>query len=352
MLRQLLAVCLLAGAGSPLKSADRTFQLPCEIASASPSGDGNAVWVACFIRKTDKSGKPLNYYQSTSLVYSVNVSTGRVTQILSNVGVITVSPAQVGDKVIVVVPRERSNGKAILFSGSVRSSIDLSFVDPGLIVWGADGQRLYFYGGSTLQADAWNILGLLRLNDVSASKTTLSEPTEDVYVCSRTGHVYTGLPGFDTTTGHLAEAHAVEYDANLRRVGKAPFPPGAFSAGCRYIATPSSWHGPIPWRIVETANAREVIRFAFTGGEENREEFEFSSWNPKLDAILLRTRYYRDSSGKEGTELQVFDIVQRRVIESLADDPERNPVWSADGRSIIMARGHSLILHPVSLPNK
>jgi hypothetical protein len=288
------------------------------------------------------------------MVYAMDTSTGRLVQVVKSVGVITVTAAPIGGKAIIVLPEEHSNGRAWLYDGSAAAGqlpLDFSFINPYFVVWTADAERVMFYGGSTIDADAWNILGVVALRNLTVSKVKLFAPTEQVYVCPGTGHIFTGMPGIDRS-GHLEIGRAVEYGADLRLISTANIlPAGNFSATCRYVATPSSAHGPIPWRIVDGRNGRELMYFEFTGGESGKEEFEFRSWNPKRDHLLLRTRYRPGGPNGTATDLEVFDISRRVVVESLPGF-SGEAAWSADGRSLIVSRGRSIVFHLVPDPSR
>ena len=332
-------------------SPDLTYSLPGPAASVAASADGKVIWIVCYIARPGSPPNSLGPFDS--VVYTFDPSNRRLTEILKAAGVATVTVAPMGSKAIIVLPDEHSNGKALLYDGSDQNAglpLDFSFLNPIFVLWNSDGRRLYSYGGSTIQADAWNILAMTSIDSRTVSKRRLAIPTESAYVCSRTGHVFVGLPGLDRT-GHLERTRAAEYDADLNLIGRSRFSAGGFSATCRYVATPSSFHGPIPWRITETASGREVSCFDFTGGETGKEEFEFESWNPKRDEILLRTRY---NAAGAGTDLQVFELSHKAVIETFRNFRGANfdgqAAWSADGLSLLLARGRSLRIHPLALP--
>jgi hypothetical protein len=161
--------------------------------------------------------------------------------------------------------------------------------------------------------------------------------------------VFTGDP-IPSIDGKL-EANTVEYNAELkepRRIGK--FPAGKFSANCRYVATEQSFHGPLPWEIVEVATARELMHFDFTG-EGKKDEFEFHSWNPRRDNVFLRLLDPETDfeTGVPRRTLQVFDLGERRVLESFPSFSGQ-VAWSRNGRELIFSRGRSLVFRAVFVP--
>jgi len=331
--------------------ADRTYQLPCEITSVAPSGDGKLVWVSCFTpdSKYRSPGVPAAEDTRPSILYMVDSATGRLTDLLHGVGRIQIVAAPVGAKAAIVVPgvitsKKGSAGKVLLYVGS--REISAPPIGPEYITWSADASRIYFHAGSTIQADAWNILGVARLDTLVVSRTKLSVATEDVNICRQSGHLFAGVVPFDN--GRALPYPAAEYDPDLHYVGRnARIPPGSFSATCRYVATPSSFpHGPAPWRVVATATGLPLMQFEFEG-EGRKEEFEFRSWNPAQEDLLIRFRYRASGPNDVKSDLQVFDVLRRLVIDSVPDF-EGEAAWSSDGKSLILARGHSLVFHEVS----
>jgi hypothetical protein len=281
---------------------------------------------------------------SLTEVYALEVSSGRVTPLANPEGRVEIAAAPVGTEMILVLPQEKGNGLPVLYDGP-RKVAELQ-IDPHLLVWSADASKLYFYGGSTKEGDAWNILGVLRLNGLVVSREKLAEPTESVHICAVNGHLFTGDP-IPNDKGQLA-ANAVEYDPDLRLVRRlTEFLPGNFSANCRYVATEQSYHGPLPWEIIDVTTGHRLMRFEFTG-ELKREEFEFGSWNPRRDDIFLRFAEQAMSSetGVMPSTLQVFDLKEQRVLKSF-DDVPRNVAWSKDGRRIVFSRANSLAFRPV-----
>lgn len=278
------------------------------------------------------------------MVYALKVPSGQVTELTQAEGGIEIAAAPVGSRVVLVLPQERGHGRPILYEG-VREVTELP-IDPAFLAWSADGSKIYFYGGTTIEADAWNILGLLRIAGLVVSRENLLEPTESVHVCPANGHLYTGDP-IPNHEGQL-KANTVEYDPDLksvRRINK--FLPGNFSATCRYVATEQSFHGPMPWEIIDVATAQQLMHFDFTG-EGKKEEFEFRSWNPKRDEVFLRSVDPPLNNEIEIplSTLQVFHLGQQRVLESF-QDISGNVEWSKDGRSLVFSRENSLVFRSV-----
>ncbi len=220
-MRTLLLPLLLLWAAGIAAGADRTYKLPCDIDAFSPSGDGTAVWIACF---EPTKTPPQSNYLRRSIVYALDTASGRLTELARATGAIRTEAAPVGTKAVIVLPEDRGNGKAVLYDGT--RAITTLAIDPSFLGWSADAKQIYFYGGSTIQSDAWDILGVVQVNGLAVSRKKLAAPTEPVYVCPRTGHVFTGVVSVDDA-GRLKPNAAVEYDAALHLIGRnSKIPPG------------------------------------------------------------------------------------------------------------------------------
>jgi hypothetical protein len=185
-------------------------------------------------------------------------------------------------------------------------------------------------------------LGVLRLNGLAVSREKLAEPTENVYICSESGHIFTGDP-IPNRQGEL-EASSAEYDSDvrfLRRITK--FLPGHFSASCRYVATEQSFHGRLPWEIIQVATGKRLLRFEYTG-EGKEEEFEFGSWNPKRDDVFLRfaVQPLNSQNRVQQPVVQVFSLVKRDVLHSFIDI-RGQVAWSKDGENLVFFCGGILL---------
>jgi len=337
---------LAPGADQRATSGERVYKMSCQIESFAQSGDGKWIWVAGEDRLP--SGPPPIHRPWSSRVetiYAVDLNSAKITKVITAPpGFVTLVASPIGARIVLVLPKERSNGRAILYDRT--HQIAELPIDPWLVVWSADGSRIYFYGGTTIEAEEWNILGLLRLSDLAVSRITLLEPTESVHVCGSTGQVFTG----DTIPNNAGElvTNTVEYDSDIRRPRRIrKFPAGYFSAHCKYVATEDSLHGPLPWKIVDVSTGQRLMQFDFMGeGKEN--EFEFVSWNPKRDNILLRRFYPARNAEKAGQPptLQVFDVEERRVLKSFPN-VDGQVEWSKRGTELILPRGKSLVFPPV-----
>jgi hypothetical protein len=323
------------------------------------SGDGAMIWFACedqSLRKRWESDAaeaqrknvpppppPVTSHSRTD-VYGLEIASGRVTPLVHTNGRVEIVAAPLGTKMILVLPKERGSGLAVLYDGP-RRMVELP-IDPSFLVWSADASKIYFYGGSTIQSDAWNILGVLRLNGLAVSREKLVEPTENVYVCSDSGHIFTGDP-IPNRQGEL-EASSAEYDSDVRFLRRITgFLPGHFSVSCRYVATEQSFHGPLPREIIEVATGKRLLHFEHTG-EGKEGEFEFGSWNPKREDVFLRFAVQPlDSQNRvQQPVAQVFSLVKGDVLHSFRDIPGQ-VAWSKDGENLVFLRANSLVFRTV-----
>jgi hypothetical protein len=345
--------------GQKSAPVERRYGLPCEVTSFAQSGDGATIWAVCQDQSLRKQWEmdaaearkkrmspppPPATSHARTAVYAVELPSGRITPLANAEGRIEISAAPVGTKMVLVLPQESGSGQPVLYEGTQRVA-ELS-IDPSLLIWSADATKIYFYAGSTIQTDAWNILGVLRLNGLVVSHEKLLESTESVHICAADGHLFTGDP--IPNNKRKLEANSVEYDSDLkfiRRVTK--FIPGNFSASCRYVATEQSYHGPLSGEIIDVATGEYLKHLDFTG-EEEKEEFEFESWNPKSDDIFLRSMIQpiQGAAVEPRSILQVFNLAQGGVLRSF-DDISGKVLWSNDGQSIVFSRGNFLVFRSI-----
>jgi hypothetical protein len=261
------------------------------------------------------------------------------------VGWFRVTAAPAGRQAVIVVPEQASNGKVLLYEAT--RPISPLPIEAEYLAWSSDASKVYFFGGSTLEADAWKILGSLKLASLAIAKAKLPVPTEDINICPANGHIFAGIVPFDRK-GHALPYAAAELDSELHFIARRKeIPPGRFSASCRFVASPGSFpHGPAPWEVVDAGTGRRVLQFEFSGEGKKPEEFQFNSWNPARESVLLRTAYRASGSKEITTDVQVFDIDRKSIVDSVRDIAGEAQ-WSRDGRSVIFSRGRALVIHPV-----
>ena len=235
---------------------------------------------------------------------------------------------------VFVLNDESRKDAAVLYEGYSR--VARLPINPWYFAWGAGGKRLLITVETPRDADAWWGVGVLNPQGLAVVRRDLLEPTEDLFVCPSTGHVFTGFADF---RNGLKPEHAVEYDSDVthpRRLRN--FPPGHFSANCKYVATTDFFHGPVPWGIFEVSTGRKLIEEKLPGG--------FHSWNPRREEILLLNVYSAKMPGAE-----IFDVLRQKVLKFFAVSDEE-VTWAADGASLIISRGNSLVFEPTPGSNR
>ncbi|HTK94428.1 MAG TPA: hypothetical protein VL382_02225 [Terriglobales bacterium] len=337
-------VCLPAAA-----LAQKSYTLPCLAQTIAPSADGTVLWFTCRTgAKWDQfqkeaaaakaAGKEAPSYGTNAFqdaLYALDLGNGNVAKLGEGMAQIEIHPAPKAALAVVTFPQDKGHDKAILYKAGMKGP-ELP-IDPSFLLWSADATHLYFYGGTTLQQDAWNLLGELELATMKKSQTKLRHPGENAYVCERDGHVYAGDPAADKP-GSVND----EYDAEGKFVTSAHrFPAGHFSAQCKYVATEDSWHGPLPWFVVDTASGQQLMEIQF-GGEGKPGEYDFRAWNPARETVLLRTAWSDDKM-----TVEAFDVVLRKALLSSTEADDAPVAWSADGKAIVVARGKELVFVPV-----
>ena len=331
-----------------LTAADRTYTLPCEIGSFSPSGDGTTVWIGCFeLPAPPGKASPEFAYQRNSVAYALDTASGRLTEIVRSTGMIFVAAAPAGAKAVLWLTAANTDNAATVYERSRKiAKLSAEVLDPS---WTPDAKKLVFL--TSLPGDQSplpKLLGTVNVDGSAISKVKLAMPSELLFSCRQNGHLFTGDIAVGRS-GHLKVAGADEYGPDLRYLGRnAKTPPGDFSATCRYVATPSSFHGPVPWEIVDTATGRQLMYSDFTGEGKNT-EYQFVAWNPRREGIFLRRVHLPGDPRDEKSALQIFDLRSGGVVESIAStvgatlSPEAQ--WSPDGNWLMLARGQSLTLH-------
>lgn len=318
----------------------RSYALPCEPHSIAVASDGTTAWLVC--EETGKGALESGWVHKNR-TYSLNGVTGRILKISEGHGVVRFMPSPKGSQPIMRRWGEKHGKRALLVNGH-RVVKELPVLSP--IDWSPDGTKIYFEAGSTVEADAWDILGILRLKDLSIAKVKLLSPTEGFGICAATGEIFTGAP----ILGEAAPTafDAVVYDANgvvARR--ETRFPPGRFSANCRYVATDDFFHGPVPWAIVEVASGKRLAWFQ-VGDAADAAWQGFVAWNPQKESVYLRTTDtpVKGSSTATVTALQVVDAAGDRIIREFSDF-QGSAAWSAEGESVILAEGKHLQVVPL-----
>lgn len=340
--------CFVIATTQLLAAQMRTIATPCNLTDFSVAADGTGVWVICRTesdkeKAADEAGRkttapPVGSRNDPSEVYWVDLLHGGAQRAASASGAIDVYPSPKGHMALLVLPQERSWGEVFVYDAATRQR--KLPIDAYTLAWGSDASRVYFYGGTTLQADVWNILATYSLETGKTVRRKLVVPTEIVGVCGRDGHVFTTTPAYPGSAGAT-----IEYDSDLRFIRWVRRWIGArFSANCRYVASEQSYHGPLPWSVYDISTERRLFHFDYFGDEGKEDSFELIAWNPARESLMLRRLY---PLGKEPADLQVFDVAMGRVRLRLPDS-RRGIAWSADGRFVLMGCRRAIEFHEVN----
>jgi hypothetical protein len=326
-------------------SVEPETTLPCDMTGLAVASDGSGLWFACsrewaIKRREIAEGKFNPPYVGTQSdpteIYWLASGSSAAVKVASAKEVIQVIPAPQGARALLVMPQEHSWGTAVLYEKDKK--LEVLPVDAYLLEWSADARRLYFYGGSTIQADAWNILGIYEFDSGRVRRQRLHEPTEIIRVCKANGNVYSATPAFAKS-----KASTVEYDSKIGYIRDVHAWDGArFSAKCTYVASEADYHGPLPWKIYETATGRVLFSFDAEGEDENKPSYSLLEWNPTHDSLMLREH----TLGNQASVLEVFDVKAEKVLLQLsgADDVV---TWAADGDSVLIGNGKSLLRYQI-----
>ena len=341
--RLLLLTLLLALVSSNINAAVQKAPLPCDATSIAVAADGSGLWFGCSKglaerKRAEAAGKPEPSYAGTDsdptdVYWLANGSTAPM-KVVSAKGVVDVVAAPVGPQALFVMPHPTGRSKVVLYNAQQRLK-DLP-LNPDFLLWSADAQKVYTYGGSTVQSDAWNILAIYDLKTGSAEKKTLRTPTEILRVCPTTGSVYSVTPKYPGFPGST-----VEYTPDLQFVRKVHGWIGAhFSATCAYVASEADFHGPLPWDIYDVSSGKVLFSFAGLDDEGKAEAYRFVQWNPKHESLLLREHIL---GHKRPDVLEVFDVQKGTVLQTVPDTDV--VAWSTDGDSFVTGDGSALVWH-------
>lgn len=331
-----------------MAASAQKIPLPCDLPDISVAADGSGTWAVCrklwpdWVRKSKNQTPPPpppGANSDATELYWIRAGSDVPQKVASAKAVIQVIPAPTTARALVVMPEVRSWGRVVLYDGP-RKVKELA-VDAYVLLWGTDANRIYFYGGTTVEADAWNILAVYDLDTGKVKRAKLREPTEIVGICPSTGSVFTATPRY---AGHAG--NTIEYSPDLLFLRRVTNWIGVdFSAHCSYVSSPWSYHGPLPWTIYEVASGR--ILASFPSEDEGKDTYEPVAWNPKYDSLLLRKFVSHDG---KNDRFEVFDVTSGHVLLSLRG--AGSAVWSGRGAGVTVTMGRTLTTHRVPAPSR
>jgi hypothetical protein len=343
------AVFLFSVVWLPALALAQELTVPCRVRQMALAGDGSGIWFVCLPssaapeKHSDTAGQPTPQYARANTAqteaYWLPTATHVPVKVANATASIYILAAPLGSQALVVTLPGSGRWRVALYDKQVR--VKELPLDASFLLWSSESRRIYFYGGSTIQADVWDILGTCDLSTGTITRTQLHEPTEILRVCPANGEVYSVTPQYPNFAGST-----VEYTSTIQFVRQIHGWIGAlFSAHCTYVASEYSYHGPLPWNIYEVSTGKRMYHFSALDEEGKDDVYSPVQWNPKQDSILLR-EYLPAHNGPR--ILQVFDVRSGSVLQTLS---HANVVsWSADGASIIAAEGNKLIWHSAKLP--
>jgi len=275
-MRLRIALPLFVLFGLQLPSVAPELTLPCPVSSMAVAADGSGIWFVC--SANSKAQHPRNereaYWLPTATKTPVKIEEGSPN--------LAILPAPSGSRALIVGTPRSGQWQASLYDK--QQPIKELPIDASFVLWGADSHKIYFYGGSTVQADVWDILGIYDLNSGAISKIILHEPTEILRVCQANGNVYSVTPPYPHFDGST-----IEYTPTIQFVRKVQGWVGAlFSADCTYVASEYSYHGPLPWSIYEVKTGRKMYHFSALDQADEDDVYVPVEWNPRHDSVLLR----------------------------------------------------------------
>lgn len=141
------------------------LRLPCEARQLAVAGDGSGVWFVCPPHRvpmkpsgsTNRAMPETKSQNNQTEAYWLPTATNVPVRIESLNANLFVHAASSGSRAVIVRTPGSGPRRALLYDKQLL--VKELPIDPSFVLWSADSQKLYFYGGSTMQADAWNILG-------------------------------------------------------------------------------------------------------------------------------------------------------------------------------------------------
>jgi hypothetical protein len=328
-------------------SAEEKIALPCDASEVNVASDGSGLWFTCSQNWAARKGAEREGRQpppetgskhNRAAVYWLGSGSNSPVKVASARASISVVEAPKGSDALVVLQQQSAWGQVVLFHREKRLR-ELP-VDAYFLLWSSNASLVYFYGGTNVEADDWNILGIYDLKSGAWSKRKLKEPTSVLRTCPANGHVYSATPPYPGFAGRT-----LEYTPDLRFIRRIETYVGArFSATCRFVASESEYHGPLPWSIYAVESGKELLHFASVEEQGKEVVYDFVEWNPRHESLLLRKRI--PGNGKPDA-FEVFDVESKRVLQTIADADVI--AWTADGDKIVTCRGNVLTWHALAL---
>jgi hypothetical protein len=293
----------------------------CQMTQIAPLADGKVLAYVCSDFGPQPANSPRVIARETVGLHDIAADTD---QVLMSADRVLLLPAPVGRMFAVTL---WTTGENWLYEGTLRRAK----LDGTPVAWSADGTKLFYDAGSTVNADGFNILGIFDTQKFRTRQIHLRNITEHVTTCSKSGYIYTESWVDDWPP----EADAYDQNGTFLFHSKNPYVD--FSASCHFGVPFASAHGPADWAVFDARSRNIVTQFPWHDDDPSRQH-SFEAWNPVIDQLFLMHDF---ATGAE----QVFDIQKRAVVYWCSDCSAVS--WSADGKSLIYWRDGKFIFQPI-----
>src|SRR6267154_1861441 len=276
------AVLLFSVVCVPMFALAQEVTVPCKLRQMAVAADGSGIWFVCSPssgaseKQSELTGQQTPQYRRANTAqteaYWLPTATHVPLKVADATASINIHAAPLGSEALVVISTGSGRWSALLHDKQVR--VKELPLDASFLLWSSDSRRIYFYGGSTVQADVWDILATYDLSTGSITRTHLHEPTEILRVCPANGEVYSVTPQYPDFAGST-----VEYTSTIQFVRQIHGWIGAlFSAHCTFVASEYSYHGPLPWNIYEVSTGRKIYNFSALDEEGKDDVYTPVQW--------------------------------------------------------------------------
>ena len=311
-MRVLLAGLLLASAA--FAAADG-----CKLTQYADSSEG---WAILVCAPDSKSPNGYIEQQSGQAVRRIaNTSESSLISVSANGSAAAVSHAMSHARTRLIILSRDGIRDQFLIAGS------------GQGVWDGKGERYFFHYSSTVEADAWNVLGAYDTRTRKVAVHTLHGMTESLDFCAAKQSITTESWMFNS--GEAGLRFADEYDLNGKYLRSRTLPGGRFSASCKFATEFVSAHGPIRTHIYDSKTGETLWSLPTTSDDS-----VWSSvveWNPHYDNWALI---------QESGALKLYDVGRKRVTD-LNTSWQTYTHFSNDGRALLQVTDKGLQRTPL-----
>lgn len=327
--------CLLLSAAA----LAQTYQAACDIANFAPSSDGNFIWYTCAApnpapQSGIAGGTPKDWGRTLTSTLVLDIRTDQSREVMQSQGPIEISPAPVGSGLLI---HEAESRWLWYVRGPGADPVQLP---SGFGIWNGDGTTVYFGSYHSPAAELYDEISRYDLISGRLVRKRLRHHASFVEFCGDEVFI-SSFVRFDQK-GQTAKWSSDRYSSDLKFIGTDPeVPAGNFSATCRYVASTPSFHGPLPWQILDRTTNLTIGSFHYSG-ENKQDEFAPIAWNPVRDELLLAI-YEPASASRSADIFRVYNVVTKQWSGNWTD----NVRWAADGDHVIVAHGKTFTIEPL-----